>query len=595
MQLIFAHPAGWFALLGWPLLVLIHCLQRQSRRVEINTLFLLERQDVESRAGRRLDRWRNSRLFWLQMLAVLLLAWMLSGPRWIIAGSLQHIALVLDSSLSMEAFRPDLQAGLARDTGALSRSAAMTDWLLLESDPTRAPLYHGEDRNALLAALSRWTPNLGPHDAAPALRSARAAVGNDGLVFFVTDRAPEENTLPALTLPLAYGHVLDNVGVAAASAEKHEGQPLWRALVRNYSTTTQKRTWWLEAGGQRTPPQTLELAPDQTVALQGAFPEGADRIVLALEPDAFATDDRAPLVLPQAKSLHLAVAGPEDFVHLVEPLTRMFEGVQSSTKASDADLLFSLGSAPTAPPPLNQIFFSAAATTTSQLIHARPAADPDPLMEGLNFSGLIFQPAPVLTPKPEDTTLLWDGATPLIFVHPQSGGGRTLVFNIDPRHSNLLRLSAFALLVDRFAEEVRRMKAAAERANYLAGQPLHLLMPAQAHGARLETTALASKDDATNAPAIITELTAATLNQARAPSPPAFFRVTVDGQPWLDGATQFPDPRESDFHDVTKIPLDATAQAVREQSHSQPDSLTPLWLLLLLGTLLASWRAASFS
>jgi len=89
---------------GLPTLVIIHFLQRQSRRVEISTLFLLEREDVQSRAGRRLQRWRNSRLFWWQVLAVLLLAWLLSEPRWVEAGTLQRIALVLDSSLSMDAF-----------------------------------------------------------------------------------------------------------------------------------------------------------------------------------------------------------------------------------------------------------------------------------------------------------------------------------------------------------------------------------------------------------------------------------------------------------------------------------------------------------
>jgi hypothetical protein len=495
----------------------------------------------------------------------------------------------------MEAFRADLQAGLEKDTATLARGAALTDWLLLESDPTRSPLYHGEDRAALLAALTQWAPNLGPHDAGPALRSARAAVGNDGLVLFVTDHPPADGTLPSLTHPLAYGHPLDNVGVAAATAEMHEGQPLWRTLVRNFSTTTQKRTWWLEAGDQRTPPQSLELAPGQTMAMQGAFPEGAKRVVFVLEADAFTTDDRAPLVLPKPKPLVLTFAGPEDFVRLVEPLAHMFENVQSSTTPTEADLLFSLGAAPPTPPPRNQVFFSQMTDAAAPITHARPASEPDPLMEGLNFSGLILQLSPILTPKPEDTTLLWEGATPLIFLHPQAGGGQTLVFNIDPRHSNLIRLSAFALLVDRFAEQARRMKAASEEANFLAGQPLHLQMPAQAHSARMETTALTPKPGAATPPVIAANLTAASLGQAHAPSPPAFFLVSVDGQPWLDGATQFPDPRESDFHDAAKIPLDTTAQAAREQAHSKPDSLVPLWLLLLLGTLLASWREASFS
>src|SRR6185295_8351048 len=121
---------------------------------------------------------------------VLLLSWLLSEPRWIEGGTLQRIAVVLDSSLAMEAFRPQTQRGIASDTATLARGASRTDWLLLESDNTRPPLYHGESRSDLLAALANWHANLGPHDAAPVLRSARVSVGDKGLVFFATYKPP---------------------------------------------------------------------------------------------------------------------------------------------------------------------------------------------------------------------------------------------------------------------------------------------------------------------------------------------------------------------------------------------------------------------
>jgi len=107
----------------------------------------------------------------------------------------------------------------------LARAQNRTEWLLLESDLARPPLYSGEDRAALLAALANWHPNLGPHDPGPALRSARVAVGNDGLLFFVTDRTPPGGPLPLEAHALAYGHPLDNVGVAAATAQIRDGQP----------------------------------------------------------------------------------------------------------------------------------------------------------------------------------------------------------------------------------------------------------------------------------------------------------------------------------------------------------------------------------
>jgi hypothetical protein len=163
------------------------------------------------------------------------------------------------------------------------------------------------------------------------------------------------------------------------------------------------------------------------------------------------------------------------------------------------------------------------------------------------------------------------------------------VFNFDPRHSNLLRLPAFVILVHRFAEQARVRKPAFARDNFLSGQALDLVLPPGVHTAQLETTPLNSVNGAS--PQVqVTKLTPNIAEHLHAPSPPGFFAVKVDDKLWLDGAAQFPDPRESDFHDAASIPLEAHAQTVREEAHSHPDTLTPLWLLILLGVLLASWR-----
>ena len=589
MHLIFGNPVGWWALLGLPVLVLIHFLQRQTRRVEISTMFLLEKHEVESRAGRRLVFWRNSTLFWLQSLAVLLLAWMLSEPRWVESGTLQRIALVLDSSLAMEAFRSPMENGLAADTATLLRGASRTEWLLLDSDVARPPLYHGEDRAALLQAVANWHANQGPHDPAPALRSARTAVGNEGLVFFVTYHPPATGPLPVEAHPLAYGHTLDNVGVGAATAEMAEGHPVWRVLVRNYAATAQKRAWWYESGGQKSPEQVVDLPPGATVALQGAFPSGSDRIIFALQPDDFTLDDRIPLVLPQPKQLAIAFHGPDDFINFLQPFLQLVSQTAPVAQGATPDLLFQLGgNVAAAPPGATQIYFGVdPAGDAPTNLHAHPAPEKDPLMDGLNWSGLLYHALPPLPPERDDLTLMWDGGQPLITLRAPPGAGRTLIFNFDPRHSNAAHLPAFVLLLTRFAESARRQKPAFVRDNFSAGQSLSLVLPPGASGAKMEITPMNARD---GAKLPVTDLAAAAAAQAHAPSPPAFFTVKVDGRPWLDGASQFPDPRESDFHDATSLPLESRPQLAREEAHSHTDALTPLWLLALLGVLLACWR-----
>ena len=356
MQIIFANPAGWWALLGLPALVLIHFFQRRSKQVVISTMFLFDRLEVESRAGRRIERWRNSRVFWWQVLAVLLLTWLLCEPRFVVAGTRQRIAIVLDSVISMEAFRTDVQKGLDRDTATLARSAARTEWLLLESDLARPPLYQGDDRSALLAALDSWEPNLGSRDPGPALRTARAAVGNDGRLFFVTYRLPPDGPLPVEAHPLAYGRPLDNVGIVGASTEVRDGQPLWQALVHNFSSSPLQRNWWIETDTQRSPQQILELAPGETKTLQGAFPPSADHLTIALDADHFTLDDRAPLVLPKPKPLNISVNGPDDFARSLAPVLQMLTDTQRTAAGQTTDLAFNFGSALATPIVGSQIF-----------------------------------------------------------------------------------------------------------------------------------------------------------------------------------------------------------------------------------------------
>ena len=111
MILTLANTWGLWALLGLPAVVAIHFLQRRNRRVPATTLFLLEQMRRESRTGNRFERLRTSVPFWLQLLMVLLLTWLLVQPRWLKSDAVQRIAIVMDASASMQAFRaPALQA-----------------------------------------------------------------------------------------------------------------------------------------------------------------------------------------------------------------------------------------------------------------------------------------------------------------------------------------------------------------------------------------------------------------------------------------------------------------------------------------------------
>ncbi|MEI8313136.1 MAG: BatA domain-containing protein, partial [Verrucomicrobiota bacterium] len=242
-SLLFSNPFGFWALLGIPAILLIHLLQRKSRKVRSSTLFLLDQLAPESAQGRRFERLRNSANLWLQLLAVLLFAWLLAGPRWQRPDSVQSAVIVLDSSASMSAFADHARKVLAEKSAALAAAAARTEWTVLESLQSRKTLYSGTDREAMLASLGLWHPDGSGHDPEPVMRAALGLVRGKGAVVFVTDHPA---AVPAGVAVLAVGSPVENAGFTGLQADRES----WRVLVRNYGSLPVRRTWKIDGREQ---------------------------------------------------------------------------------------------------------------------------------------------------------------------------------------------------------------------------------------------------------------------------------------------------------------------------------------------------------
>ena len=560
VDLSFANPAGWWALFAVPVILGIHFLQRQSRRVVTSTLFLFDALRPVSAQGRRVERLRSSLPLWLQIAAAVLLAASLAGPRTLRRDSAQRVVVVLDSSVSMGAFRDELTRSLPLHLRALTRVAVQTEWHLLETDPARPTLYAGTELPGLLAALGPWTPHLGTHDFAPALQAARGLAGAAGLTVFVTDRKTD---VPEGVETLAVGRLLDNCGWVGVSVDGER----WRALVQNHAATPQTRAWHLDIDGSATAEATLTLAPGQIRTLAGAFPAGKNRCTLVLSPDAFALDDRLPLVRPEPKRLALFVRGgepaPTEFLKRFADSVSQADVTDSEAKADVRLDVFSPG-AITRP----AVLFAPSMAESKAYLPGEPIAENHPLTAGLVWNGLLCKATDPIPGKPGDETLLWQGDRPLVFLRG-TGAGRALIINFDLRQSNADRLPAFVVLLGRFVESVRAETVAFERRNAETNQLLDVA--GDPAGPPLQTT------DGGTPP--------------RAPAAPGFFEVRQGGDVRLDGAAHFADPREADFKGATSFDTLEGKTARLRESRSRDDVLWPVFALALGAVLLASWWA----
>lgn len=544
MNFFFANPWGWLALLGVPAVILIHLLRRKSRQVRVSTLFLVERVLPSSEGGRRFRMLRNSLPLWVQILAVVALAWLLARPRWIDATSTQTVVAVFDSSASASAFRKEILQEARRDLSRLAASAATTRWIFLRSDGSR--IATGSSLESVLAETATgWQPTLGTHDISEAFRLARTLAGKKGHVVYFTDHLPLPNEASDVDW-VAAGEPFDNTGFLGAEA-RGDG---WTALLKNFGTKNREVSW---RAGENDPWKIASLAAGATREISGGWPAGTSGIVLETSGDRFTMDDRLPLMRPQEKRLNVKAESSEKHRSLFEQLVRIAEPVTAKGTA-DVTLAVYDPIISTMPAHAAMVFVSDSAKGQKTLTDAI-VPENHPLMEDLNWQGLVARDTLGVPFRDDDTALLWQGKRPLIFLR-STGAGSQLVFNFDVLQSNAARLPAFALLAHRFFSSLRQEKIAAEAANFDTGQEIHV----------------------------------AGVGKVFAPAVPDFFTAkSADGAVLLEGASQFADSRESDYQAAASGHPNAKAAEAAREANEIGEFLNPLWALVLAGLMLWNW------
>lgn len=575
MPVFFSNPLGFWALLGIPIVLAIHLLQRHSRRIPTSTLFLLQILERESLQGRRIDRIRSSVPLWLQLLAVLVLTWLMVEPRWPREQSVQRIVLVLDNSASMAAFRETLDENLRRELSPLAREAKTTEYTLIQTSGSGAPLYRGTSLEEMTASLQDWRPGAGSHPPDQALRVGRGIAGVEGTLVLVTDHVGEP--LPFDALRLAVGTPIDNAGFAGLAFEESEdGELFWKASIRNHTPAPQVREWFLLAGNKRSEVRRAELGPGETRVIQGPFPAETKRVTLMMNPDRFPQDDTLPFVRPEPKPLLISGSGSAAATGLIGQLVASLEAREPSA-GEVPDLWFATYD-PLQPLELPDpaVVLVSQTGAPARLFPGAIVAGNHPLMKDLEWQGLLARFSPSIPLTASDQVLLWQGERALILLR-EEGGRRQLVFNFEVPRSNANRVPAFIILIHRFAERIRSEKVAPETLNTELRQMIRIA--ANPSGGPHELTT----DQGTAA------IPLALVRQLRAPGEPGFFTLRQGSGVLLEAAAHFADVREADFSQASSgSELGSTAVEIRERQTVE-DPARPLWMGLLAALLMLSW------
>jgi hypothetical protein len=567
MNVLLANSAGLWALMSVPVILLIHFLQEKSRRVKVSTLFLLDRVAPESVGGARLERLRHSVPLWLQILAALMMTWVLCEPRWLKEDSRQTVVVVLDSSVSMSAFKVSTRNVLEKGLKQWSKGAVRTDWHLLESDVRKKTLYVGDDWRGVLSAYDEWQPRMGTHEVEEVLLVARGLVKDAGMVVLVTDHDVKVASDVAV---LAAGEKLENVGWSGAEVKVgDDGGMRWRVLVKNYGREVATRAWWVEwEDGKEGRRESLTLPPGQTLVLSGELPVGEKRMWLRLEADGFVGDDAMPLQVPVERVLKVDFRlGGGD----AEVLRKMVEALPHVTMGSGVDALTVAEMGTGAEGSAIQVV--AGDGDRGKLDGAFTVAEDHAMTRGLNWMGLLTGRPRELVLTAQDEPLLWKSDRVLAFLRSEvtTAGKRSrrLVLNWDLAGSNAMRHPAVLVMLHRFVEEVRQAVNEPRAGNFEVGQKIHLA----GSGAFLS---MGDKQIDF---------------EGRVPDEVGFFEVKQekDGELLVSGAARFADTREADFSESELIDTTKERQWAAVMKQTEADPWTPLWMLGVLGCLLGSW------
>ncbi|MFQ3578438.1 MAG: hypothetical protein SNJ52_05445, partial [Verrucomicrobiia bacterium] len=318
--------------------------------------------------------------------------------------------------------------------------------------------------------------------------------------------------------------------------------------------------------------------------------EGTNAMRFELEADGFAMDDVVHLVRPLPKPLVLKNQAGVRWDGLLQQLAKasgLRLGLQERETGEEVVVFSSFD--PLAPswPDESAIIFVRDPGRASSVATAITASV-DALVEGLKWEGLLVGRTLGAPIQDNARVLLWDGDQPLIFLRPVEDKLQ-LVFNFDLSQSNITRLPAFAVLLDRFVHLVRRDRLALERRNLPTG---HLLeIPAGAtlsevqilnwQGEMLENPTPGG-DPRPGGHAFL------------APWRPGFFKVTVGEKPILEAAAQYFDPRRGDFANARTLEkLNQQVGLMKHREDSPQAGLQALLGILLVGCLLVAWRFAS--
>lgn len=480
-----ANPWGLLALAAVPAIIVIHLYRRRYPLMVVAGLHLWTSETRQDLAGRRRETLPVTASLLLELLAALLLAFLLSEPHFGALSNKVHLVAVLDDSASMSAgpagagvpsFRDAAIAELERRATNLPRGSVLT-LILSGNRPTMlaGPAVPWVDAKA---SLETWRPQAPRHSFESAWDLGLQLVEKSGELLFVTDHLPDEKETPEKLECVSVGRRLDNLAISAArwtfDSAARTGQIYLR--IQNHSRRPMNFEIVGRAGQSAVFRRSASLPEQGASAIEAEVPGGLRQITveLAAADDSLATDNRVELVEPQVRMVTAAIDVPQ--ADAARAILRVLDALPDVElrESESANLVFAPADAlPESNPRRWWVGIGPLSRAEGALAAAKDIAGPyvldkqQPLLEGVVLGGVVWggvQPISF-----DVTPLVSSGNFALL---SRLNGTRTVgfVFNIDLARSNLPDSPDWPILLTNLIELRRESLPGLARWNYRLGE-----------------------------------------------------------------------------------------------------------------------------
>src|SRR5215475_3833874 len=319
---VFTFSLAFIALLAAPALVAIYWLRNKSRdrRVSSLLLWLDERQVWEG--GRHIHRLQTPLLFFLELLAILLLVTAAAGPMMRAGASGRPLVVVLDDSFSMLAGAGRDESYSGAGDGARDRAVRAIESELRSDryEPVyfvlagESPQLLGESANNVDQAvnlLQNWRCGAPAAKLEEAITFAFELGGARARALVLTDHTPEQDIGDSRLQWWSFGSSRPNFAFVNAARTLRDDEDRVLLEIANLSSSSGSTTLSVDAGESNNPqsairaPQLISLGAGETRRVLLTLKPGALAVRAHLSDDALLVDNEVTLLAESSRNVRV--------------------------------------------------------------------------------------------------------------------------------------------------------------------------------------------------------------------------------------------------------------------------------------------------